>query len=387
MLLRRREFKVEDSLLDQLFEQDKHVKSIYSIAFAIYLIFLINLGAQNYIMQNRIFDLDLILWAFEKWHITIIGWCINVFLTLTIYFLNPKSGKIWLIFGWFYMFIVFLSSAVFTLHFKLPLGSAMIIMAESIRLVMKTYAFIYARVMNDGDLSLEKKNDDKPLETNYHYTGFHHYIYFLLCPSMVFRNEYPLRDKIRWKKAIRYLVDALCCVFFLSMIWINTSYLELHRKRYTTNFFIHYFNLIIPGTMISFLVFYGFLHSWLNFMSEILRFGDRRFYSEWWTASSYSEYYRRWVFTIHIECCYLRLAICLFILSLRRLFTTVFVFFFCKKYCSSYSYLDICSDSRNYTFRGIWIFLPSFDVHVCRAWCFVLFFQKTRPTRHVLSTI
>ena len=294
MLLRRREFAVADSLLDVLFEQDKHIKSLYSIAFALYFIFLLNLGAQNFLLRNRIFDLDLLLWSFERTDLTILAWFANFGLSCWIYILRPRSGFAWLIFGWIYMFTVFLASGFFTLYYKLPLGSAMIVMAESVRIGMKTYAYIYGNVMNDDELEVSKKNED-PVPTHYPYTGFRHFLYFMFCPSMVYRKEYPLRDAIRWDKAAKYLIDAFCCVFFLSMVWINTSYNELHTKRYSTSFFIHYFSLVVPGTMIAFLVFYGFLHSWLNFTGELLRHGDRRFYSEWWTASTYSEYYRRWV--------------------------------------------------------------------------------------------
>eukprot|EP00835_Amoeboradix_gromovi_P004055 NODE_296_length_11478_cov_0.345197.p2 type:complete len:308 gc:universal NODE_296_length_11478_cov_0.345197:10034-9111(-) len=302
MVLRRKVFKVEDSLLDQLFESDKHIKSLYSIAFALFNIFLINLGLQNYLLQSRVFDLDLLAWSFGELDKVIYAWATNFLATCVIYALKPRKGRLWLLFGWIYMIIVFFSSAMYTLHFKLPLASAMIIMAESVRLMMKSYAYIYGNVMNDCELESDKKTDE-PRKSNYPYKGFSHFLYFIFCPSLVYRKEYPLRESIRWKRALRYILDAFCCVFFLSMVWINTSYNEMHRKRYNSLFFIHYFSLIMPGVMINFLVFYGFLHSWLNFTGELLRFGDRSYYSEWWTASTYSEYYRRWVLYTNLECC------------------------------------------------------------------------------------
>lgn len=38
----------------------------------------------------------------------------------------------------------------------------------------------------------------------------------------------------------------------------------------------------IPNHIIWLLFFYWFFHSSLNFMAEILRFGDREFYRDWW---------------------------------------------------------------------------------------------------------
>lgn len=40
--------------------------------------------------------------------------------------------------------------------------------------------------------------------------------------------------------------------------------------------------------------FFGFLHCWLNFWAELLQFGDREFYRDWWNSQSFPEYYRKW---------------------------------------------------------------------------------------------
>ncbi|KII68392.1 Sterol O-acyltransferase 1 [Thelohanellus kitauei] len=51
----------------------------------------------------------------------------------------------------------------------------------------------------------------------------------------------------------------------------------------------------IPATifMISF-IFYFYLHSFLNFWAETLKFGDRMFYTDWWNSVSYGEFYKTW---------------------------------------------------------------------------------------------
>lgn len=40
--------------------------------------------------------------------------------------------------------------------------------------------------------------------------------------------------------------------------------------------------------------FFGFLHCWLNIWSELMQFGDREFYKDWWNAGAFPEYYRKW---------------------------------------------------------------------------------------------
>lgn len=54
-----------------------------------------------------------------------------------------------------------------------------------------------------------------------------------------------------------------------------------------------------PATMLLMLLFFGFLHCWLNLWSEILNFGDRRFYTDWWNVSSWGDYYRKWNAVVH----------------------------------------------------------------------------------------
>jgi hypothetical protein len=41
-------------------------------------------------------------------------------------------------------------------------------------------------------------------------------------------------------------------------------------------------------------IWFGFLHCWCNLWSEILVFGDRRFYKEWWKTNSLSDFLISW---------------------------------------------------------------------------------------------
>ena len=45
--------------------------------------------------------------------------------------------------------------------------------------------------------------------------------------------------------------------------------------------------------------FFGFWHSFCNFFAEITCFADRRFYGDWWNATSYSEFYQKWSLPVH----------------------------------------------------------------------------------------
>ncbi|CAG5130127.1 unnamed protein product, partial [Candidula unifasciata] len=45
--------------------------------------------------------------------------------------------------------------------------------------------------------------------------------------------------------------------------------------------------------------FFAILHSWLNAFAEMLRFGDRLFYKDWWNSTTFSNYYRTWNVVVH----------------------------------------------------------------------------------------
>ncbi|XP_045379481.1 sterol O-acyltransferase 2 isoform X2 [Camelus bactrianus] len=53
------------------------------------------------------------------------------------------------------------------------------------------------------------------------------------------------------------------------------------------------------GIFMLLLIFFAFLHCWLNAFAEMLRFGDRMFYRDWWNSTSFSNYYRTWNVVVH----------------------------------------------------------------------------------------
>jgi len=55
----------------------------------------------------------------------------------------------------------------------------------------------------------------------------------------------------------------------------------------------------IASSYIWLLVFYGFFHVLLNLLAQLLRFGDRVFYKDWWNSSNLSSYWRLWNLPVH----------------------------------------------------------------------------------------
>ena len=44
--------------------------------------------------------------------------------------------------------------------------------------------------------------------------------------------------------------------------------------------------LAVPNLIVWLLGFYAFFHLWLNILAEVLRFGDRLFYKDWWNCTT-----------------------------------------------------------------------------------------------------
>lgn len=55
----------------------------------------------------------------------------------------------------------------------------------------------------------------------------------------------------------------------------------IHAKVFNF-FFSSCFEFQVPNHLIWLIFFYWFFHSSMNFVAELLRFGDREFYRDWW---------------------------------------------------------------------------------------------------------
>ena len=57
--------------------------------------------------------------------------------------------------------------------------------------------------------------------------------------------------------------------------------------------------LSIPNTVGWIMGFYSFFHLFLNIISEVIQFGDRNFYMDWWNCRNLEEYWKTWNLPVH----------------------------------------------------------------------------------------
>lgn len=159
---------------------------------------------------------------------------------------------------------------------------------EHIRILMKTIAFAVDTVNRQEDYERSKVNPT-----------FRHFLYYFFAPILVYRDVYPRCQGVNWKRVIENSVH-----------FIGTIYLLLIGLR---RFIIPHFSQVcrdslgpdhLPNSLVISFMYgvpimvtglgYGIFHCWLNIFAEILRFGDRHFYDDWWNVTNSVDYLRKW---------------------------------------------------------------------------------------------
>nr|VZH92216.1 unnamed protein product [Spirometra erinaceieuropaei] len=112
--------------------------------------------------------------------------------------------------------------------------------------------------------------------------------YFLFAPTLCYELNFPRTFCIRKRFLLKRIIELICLVQLLLLLiqqWmvpaLQKSVSPFIRSRYTY-VIEHLLNIAIPNHILWLLGFYALFHSYLNVVAELMRFGDRRFYEDWW---------------------------------------------------------------------------------------------------------
>lgn len=129
--------------------------------------------------------------------------------------------------------------------------------------------------------------------------------YFLAAPTLVYQLSYPRTTHVRKWFVARRLME----IIFIGII--NVFIVEQYVMPTLQNSLVHFDNLniipivervlklCVPNTIVWLLIFYALFHSYLNLVAELLRFGDRVFYRDWWNSGDLAIYWRLWNRPVH----------------------------------------------------------------------------------------
>ncbi|XP_035225433.1 sterol O-acyltransferase 1-like isoform X2 [Stegodyphus dumicola] len=311
-----KEFVLRNSTLTNLWEVS-HLSSVYNICLAIFLLMYLNITIFYSLDSQKLKkDLSVVLWTFGKFHIYAATWFGMMF---SIIFLLYPIFRFWAntrLFVWkkrlydsifcfffvIYQFGLLLIPARIIVSYNLPPVSSFIILAEQARLMMKTHAF----VRENASRALRYKphqDGDKDEEISKPCPEVQKLIYFLFAPTLVYRDHYPRTPIVRWRYVTWNFLQVLGCIigayipctYFIVDMFDKTGIEPIPL----VNFMGILATSIFAGGILMFLVFYGMFHCWLNAFAEMLRFGDRMFYDDWWNCTSFAKYYRSWNMVVY----------------------------------------------------------------------------------------
>ncbi|CAD2109522.1 diacylglycerol O-acyltransferase [Plasmodium vinckei petteri] len=191
---------------------------------------------------------------------------------------------------------------------------ASILLTTSIVWFFKTYSFHHV-CYDTRKLYIEGTNlstiDDSLGDINYiksypYCLQFKNYYTYIFMPTMCFQYTYPRTEKIDWKFVFKHMTEAIISLLIINII-TNEYILVIIEQTFkmkefkSPNLTIQFIHIMESMLKVSILTIYtwmlGFFvlfHNWCNVLAEITKFGDRLFYKDWWNASSFGEYWRKW---------------------------------------------------------------------------------------------
>ncbi|XP_055708622.1 sterol O-acyltransferase 1 isoform X2 [Phlebotomus papatasi] len=317
-VLPEKQFMNRNSLLTDLFEV-KHIKTIYNLFVVFMIIMFLNTVVGDLVADGRInLGLSPIKVGFGRFHLSLLVWCgMQTTVTLMYYFFKfwaaghydlrtkEEYQKLWnntFIVGYLCYLIAFISGSIrAVLYFDLPPASSLAALLEMCRLAMKTHAYVRSNIPKV--LTGKIKSDEDLKKPAPVLPSFKTFQYFFFCPTLIYRDSYPRTKEIRWKVAFFHFLDVIGVILYLSFIFERVLLPNFNQfgdnEIDLSTLVLSIFGSMMPGTIIFILGFYCLLHAWLNGFAEVLRFGDRMFYQDWWNSTSFSMYYRKWNVVVH----------------------------------------------------------------------------------------
>uniref|UniRef100_A0A914KPZ1 O-acyltransferase n=1 Tax=Meloidogyne incognita TaxID=6306 RepID=A0A914KPZ1_MELIC len=129
--------------------------------------------------------------------------------------------------------------------------------------------------------------------------------YYMMAPTLCYELNFPRTPAIRKTFIIKRITELICFSFVgvaLCQQWVIplvknslAPFSQLDLKRCIERVL----KLAIPNHLIWLMFFYLYFHSFLNLIAEIMRFGDRQFYLDFWNSESVSVFWKTWNIPVH----------------------------------------------------------------------------------------
>lgn len=124
--------------------------------------------------------------------------------------------------------------------------------------------------------------------------------YFWWAPTLVYQPVYPRTSHIRWSFVAKRVLEVcgLSVFIWLASAQYAAPVLRNSLDKIATLDLTSILERIMKLSTISLVIwlagFFALFQSFLNALAEIMRFGDREFYTDWWNSPSVGMYWRTW---------------------------------------------------------------------------------------------
>ncbi|XVF88790.1 hypothetical protein PTKIN_Ptkin19aG0079500 [Pterospermum kingtungense] len=167
-------------------------------------------------------------------------------------------------------------------------GIALMLFACIVWLKLVSYAH------TNHDMRALAKSAEKGSAVHSYDVSFKSLVYFMVAPTLCYQSSYPCTPAVRKSWVVRQFIKLI--IFTGLMGFIIEQYINpiVQNSQHPFKGNLLYaiervLKLSVPNLYVWLCMFYCFFHLWLNIVAELLRFGDREFYKDWWNAKTVEE--------------------------------------------------------------------------------------------------
>lgn len=174
-------------------------------------------------------------------------------------------------------------------HFCLTVA----ILLQQLRVLMKFVSFVVENTDSADDSNHDARKGRQELPT------IRSMMYFMFAPTLVYRHSYPQSpNPTDWKLVVHHFSEWLF-LFVPTIVFITRFMLPVWHLIGRETVTIHLLCDLFLGCCVLYVLMavgigYYFVHCWSNMWAEILRFGDRQFYGNFWIAKNSFESLGKW---------------------------------------------------------------------------------------------
>uniref|UniRef100_A0AAX7V9K9 O-acyltransferase n=1 Tax=Astatotilapia calliptera TaxID=8154 RepID=A0AAX7V9K9_ASTCA len=198
--------------------------------------------------------------------------------------------------------LIFPSASVLTVTSITPVGGVLSLGTYTV-LFLKLYSY-----MDSNKWCREIRQAKAKRMTRSYSCKYINMYYFIFAPTLCYQLNFPRSPRIRKRFLIRRLFEMLFLMQLLVGLiqqWMVPSvqnsmkpFQEMDFSRMVERLL----KLAVPNHLIWLIFFYWFFHSSLNFVAELLQFGDREFYRDWWNSETVTYFWANWNIPVHKWC-------------------------------------------------------------------------------------